>query len=618
MKKKIKENYVKIILFVLGLIFLVGGIVFNNSVTISVQKSEESQITSIKTSESRSTANMQTGKVIVKYVDTTGKEIKTADEYVDYLGEEYNIERKDISGYTAYGVDPINKTGNYSSNDIVVTFVYQNAGNIVNVNNEDKKITIQILNEKKLSKYNFKIITKSTDGKILTNTGYKITDQTGKVIKEDVSQGQSFVIGTLTVGEVGTDTYNIKQTKFPENFISVIDKDISIKMIKTLNDSTNLYQIDIQYDDIQGLKAYVENGEIIVEIQNKEVEFGKIIKKYQDVNGNQIENDENIKDEVGKEYALEEKGKDIKGYTFKEVKGNIKGKYTKEDIIVTYIYEKDINYGNVIKKYQDTEGKEIEKQVVQTGVIGEEYTLEEKGKDIKGYTFKEIKGNIKGTYKTEDITVIYVYTKNKVKEDKKDEEKAKFDLEIEKKVKKVIVKDNKSTTTKKAPKKDGILKIEIPAKQIKNTSLEVEYEITVKNVGEVAGYAKKIVDYLPNDFKYITENKNSKWKVNGKEITIDELSNKLIKPGESQNITVNCESKLSESNLGAKTNTAKISLYYNEDNLKDSENNNDTGKATIIIGVKTGAVAYTLEIIGLILILTAIAIVLVKLKNKNK
>ena len=165
---------------------------------------------------------------------------------------------------------------------------------------------------------------------------------------------------------------------------------------------------------------------------------------------------------------------------------------------------------------------------------------------------------------------------------------------------------------------DGILKIEIPAKQIKNTSLEVEYEITVKNVGEVAGYAKKIVDYLPNDFKYITENKNSKWKVNGKEITTDELSNKLIKPGESQNITVNCESKLSESNLGAKTNTAKISLYYNEDNLKDSENNNDTGKATIIIGVKTGAVAYTLEIIGLILILTAIAIVLVKLKNKNK
>lgn len=547
MKKKIKENYVKIILFVLGLIFLVGGIVFNNSVTISMQKSEESQITSIKTSESRSTANMQTGKVIVKYVDTTGKEIKTADEYVDYLGEEYNIERKDISGYTAYGVDPINKTGNYSSNDIVVTFVYQNAGNIVNVNNENKKITVQILNEKKLSKYNFKIITKSTDGKILTNTGYKITDQTGKVIKEDVSQGQNFVIGTLTVGEVGIDTYNIKQTKFPENFISVIDKDISIKMIKTLNDSTNLYQIDIQYDDIQGLKAYVENGEIIVEIQNKEVEFGKIIKKYQDVNGNQIENDENIKDEVGKEYALEEKGK-----------------------------------------------------------------------DIKGYTFKEIKGNIKGTYKTEDITVIYVYTKNKVKEDKKDEEKAKFDLEIEKKVKKVIVKDNKSTTTKKAPKKDGILKIEIPAKQIKNTSLEVEYEITVKNVGEVAGYAKKIVDYLPNDFKYITENKNSKWKVNGKEITTDELSNKLIKPGESQNITVNCESKLSESNLGAKTNTAKISLYYNEDNLKDSENNNDTGKATIIIGVKTGAVAYTLEIIGLILILTAIAIVLVKLKNKNK
>ena len=64
-----------------------------------------------------------------------------------------------------------------------------------------------------------------------------------------------------------------------------------------------------------------------------------VVAEYIDTFGNKIANEIVKTNLVGNDYILDKL--DINGYTLKEIKGNVTGKYTKEDIIVTFIYEKN-------------------------------------------------------------------------------------------------------------------------------------------------------------------------------------------------------------------------------------------------------------------------------------
>ncbi|WP_242693555.1 MucBP domain-containing protein, partial [Enterococcus avium] len=102
------------------------------------------------------------------------------------------------------------------------------------------------------------------------------------------------------------------------------------------------------------------------------------------------------------------------GYTFKEVQGNATGQFTDQAQTVTYIYIKDPTVGgNLTVKYTDEDGNTISEDVVKSGNIGEEYTTDQK--EITGYTFKEVQGNVTGQFTDQPQTVIYVYTKDQVK-----------------------------------------------------------------------------------------------------------------------------------------------------------------------------------------------------------
>ena len=65
------------------------------------------------------------GIITVKYVDKDGKEISDKIEVQGYLGDKYEILRKNIEGYKAYGVTPENAKGTYTSENIEVIFVYE-------------------------------------------------------------------------------------------------------------------------------------------------------------------------------------------------------------------------------------------------------------------------------------------------------------------------------------------------------------------------------------------------------------------------------------------------------------------------------------------------------------
>ncbi|MGH1647984.1 MucBP domain-containing protein, partial [Enterococcus gilvus] len=92
------------------------------------------------------------------------------------------------------------------------------------------------------------------------------------------------------------------------------------------------------------------------------------------------------------------------------------GTFTNQEQIVTYVYTKNtvppVKTGNVITNFVDEEGKNL-KSSTQSGNVGDRYTT--KPIDIAGYTLDKTKlpVNASGTYTEEEITVVYVYKKNK-------------------------------------------------------------------------------------------------------------------------------------------------------------------------------------------------------------
>jgi len=156
-----------------------------------------------------------------------------------------------------------------------------------------------------------------------------------------------------------------------------------------------------------------------------------------------------------------------------------------------------------------------------------------------------------------------------------------------------------------------IAKVEAQNKYVETTTAVVEYTIRITNVGEIAGYAKSIVDYIPVDMTFNSE-LNPNWFIgkDGNGYTTS-LSNTIINPGETKEVSIILTKKLTADNTGTERNVAEIAESYNEygiadiaslnGNKKDGEddmNSSDaviltsTGKETSsIVGISIGLLA---------------------------
>lgn len=197
-----------------------------------------------------------------------------------------------------------------------------------------------------------------------------------------------------------------------------------------------------------------------------------------------------------------------------------------------------------------------------------------------------------------------------------------FDLHLDKTISKLTVQTKKQT---KEIKYDNakLAKVEIKAKEIEGTKVTVEYKIKVTNEGEISGTVNAIVDYLPEGFELSKVSSNT-WKMgkNG-EITNDSLTNKKIKPGESQTVTLVVSKNITENNIGQISNKAEIKSSSNENQIRDidsvaynkEENEDDFSKADLIISISTGMIVYIS--VGMILaILIIIALIIARKKGK--
>ncbi|MBR0427121.1 MAG: hypothetical protein IJK18_02835 [Clostridia bacterium] len=170
-----------------------------------------------------------------------------------------------------------------------------------------------------------------------------------------------------------------------------------------------------------------------------------------------------------------------------------------------------------------------------------------------------------------------------------------FSLKLDKTINKIIVTNKNGSKTYDYEDKD-LAKVEISSKELSGSSVVIEYKLKVTNVGEIAGYAKTIVDYLPKSLTF-NSGLNSNWYRKGNNIYTSSLSDTLIEPGQSQEVILTLTKKMTESNTGLTNNKAEIESAYNSmgiPNTTTDKNNNETtdiGSADAIIGVKTGTAA---------------------------
>ena len=226
------------------------------------------------------------------------------------------------------------------------------------------------------------------------------------------------------------------------------------------------------------------------------------------------------------------------------------------------------------------------------------------------------------------------------KEDDEDYDQLKpayFDLSLRKIVSKIFVIENGKTKTvntnhKYSDSPEGVAKIELDRKKINKTEVKWEYKIRVTNEGVIPGYAKEVTDYIPEGTYFDPKDNTKDWYKKGeKAIATKSLANRLLKPGESAELTVYLRWKKDPKNMGVKTNWAEISEDGNEYGIPDRDSvpgnkrphEDDIDDAPVALAIATGlAKSYIMYILAGVTTLAVIVAIskgymVYKMKNKN-
>ena len=172
----------------------------------------------------------------------------------------------------------------------------------------------------------------------------------------------------------------------------------------------------------------------------------------------------------------------------------------------------------------------------------------------------------------------------------------KFDLSLAKYVNKITLTTPTIGTKTYSYNKEQLTKIEVLERNVGNSDIVIEYKIIIKNEGEISGYAKKIVDYLPEDVKFSTDLNTDWYLSNTGEIYNTSLENEIINPGEEKEVNLIVSMKITEDTLGILENNAEIYEAYNPIGVDDidstpgnkKETEDDISKAEILVGIVTG------------------------------
>ena len=205
--------------------------------------------------------------------------------------------------------------------------------------------------------------------------------------------------------------------------------------------------------------------------------------------------------------------------------------------------------------------------------------------------------------------------------------RSKFDLRLDKYVSRVTVQNRGGTTTYDF-ENSKLSKTDIAAKYLSGSTVLIEYKLVVTNEGDIEGYAKKIVDYMPESMTFSSDLNPEWYSGNNGNIYTTELANTVIAPGESKEITLILSKLMTEENTGIMNNTAEIEESYNIKGIEDIDSTpgnriqteDDYSSAKSLITVKTGEsfVYISTAVSTVMLIIISIVIINSNVKSKRK
>ncbi len=209
-------------------------------------------------------------------------------------------------------------------------------------------------------------------------------------------------------------------------------------------------------------------------------------------------------------------------------------------------------------------------------VVGKEYNTEEK--EIPYYVLVRNTENTNGKIEEETQVVTYYYRKQD------------FNIGIEKTIDEINVNGENIEISNKE-----IAKIELKKEEIEKTELIVKYKIKVTNTGELEG-TSKIQELIPEGYKleYIPEY----WNINV-EGNLETKVNLGARESKELEVILRWENK--EENLGTRMSTVKIEETENSANFKETNEKDNEGTVSIVIGIKTGETV-SIVIIGMIMV----------------
>lgn len=200
-------------------------------------------------------------------------------------------------------------------------------------------------------------------------------------------------------------------------------------------------------------------------------------------------------------------------------------------------------------------------------------------------------------------------------------EDAKFDLKLDKVVQAITVNNGKNT--KEHVYNSKLAKLDFESKYANTSSIVVEYKFTITNGGGIAGYVKKLADYLPEELKFNSE-LNKDW-YEGKDGVIynASLANTIINPGESKEVTLILTKNMNgDDDFGLINNSAEIYETSNDYGALDIDstpgnkatNEDDYSTANVLTSVKTGDIVIYTTLIVTIIAIVGVGIYMIKKK----
>lgn len=188
--------------------------------------------------------------------------------------------------------------------------------------------------------------------------------------------------------------------------------------------------------------------------------------------------------------------------------------------------------------------------------------------------------------------------------------KEQFNLTINKYVTKAVVKDNSKPVEYKFNDLK-LAKLEIAAKKLNKSLVDIEYKIVVENSGNIEGYATMINDYLPKDMTF-DDSRNNGWYLGKDGMLYNEtLKDTILKAGEKKELNLILTKQMNADNTGTVSNKVLLATSLNKNGLQDNVDDNVATQEVLIL-VKTG---YTVQFV-IIIAIFILAIVLFINKDK--